>query len=66
MESYTTGSAWLSVEQVAQRYEVSSASIWRWVRQGRFPKPVKIGPRSTRWRRKSIDDHDAKISESAA
>lgn len=29
---------------------VSPATIWRWVRAGRFPKPVKLGPGVTAWR----------------
>jgi prophage regulatory protein len=28
----------------------SPATIWRWVRAGRFPKPVKLGPGVTAWR----------------
>lgn len=28
----------------------SPASIWRDVKDGRCPAPVKAGPRSTRWR----------------
>ncbi len=28
----------------------SPASIWRDVKEGRCPAPVKAGPRSTRWR----------------
>ena len=29
---------------------ISPATIWRWVRAGRFPKPVKLGPGVTAWR----------------
>lgn len=29
---------------------ISPATIWRWVRTGRFPKPVKLGPGVTAWR----------------
>lgn len=28
---------------------VSAATLWRWVKAGRFPQPVKIGPRVTAW-----------------
>ena len=28
---------------------VSPATIWRWVRSGRFPKPFKLGPATTVW-----------------
>lgn len=29
---------------------VSHATLWRWVRQGKFPAPVKLGPQVTAWR----------------
>ena len=29
---------------------VSHATLWRWVREGRFPKPIKLSDRSTVWR----------------
>ncbi len=29
---------------------VSPAQIWRWVRAGTFPQPVKLGPNLTAWR----------------
>lgn len=34
---------------LADRYEVSRATIWRWAKEGRIPKPRKIAPGTTRW-----------------
>lgn len=34
---------------------VSPATIWRWVSEGKFPKPIKIGPRVTAWHKADID-----------
>lgn len=28
---------------------VSPATIWRWVQKGKFPKPFKLGPKTTVW-----------------
>jgi predicted DNA-binding transcriptional regulator AlpA len=28
---------------------ISSATLWRWCKAGRFPKPQKLGPRVTAW-----------------
>lgn len=28
---------------------VSQATIWRWVRNGKFPKPYRMGDRCTVW-----------------
>jgi len=35
--------------QVADRYSVNRSTIWRWVKQGQFPKPKKISCGSSRW-----------------
>jgi len=38
-------------KQVAARYGVGKATIWRWAASRKsFPKPVKLGPGVTRWR----------------
>jgi predicted DNA-binding transcriptional regulator AlpA len=29
---------------------VSNATLWRMVKDGRFPAPVKLGPNVTAWR----------------
>lgn len=34
---------------LAERYQVSRQTIWRWVREGHLPKPVKLATGSTRW-----------------
>lgn len=40
----------LTDKQAASRYGISRPTIWRWVNEGRFPAPVKLGPGITRWR----------------
>jgi prophage regulatory protein len=29
---------------------ISSSTLWEWIRIGKFPKPVKLGLRTTAWR----------------
>ncbi len=41
--------------EVANRYSVSRPTIWRWVKEGRFPKPIKLGIGSTRWRYSDLE-----------
>ncbi|ERS11632.1 hypothetical protein Q672_19220 [Marinobacter sp. EVN1] len=43
-----------TVDEVSSRYKVSTKTIWRWVREGRFPRPVKVGPGTTRWREEDL------------
>jgi prophage regulatory protein len=40
----------LTVDQVASRYNTSKDSIYRWKRDGDFPKAVHLGKGTTRWR----------------
>lgn len=41
---------YLSVTQVAQRYGVSRATVWRWTASiAAFPAPLKLGGGATRW-----------------
>jgi len=39
-----------SIKEVSKPYGVSPKSIWRCIREGRFPKPVKLAPKIARWR----------------
>ncbi|RWO00959.1 AlpA family phage regulatory protein [Mesorhizobium sp.] len=42
---------------------VSKSTWWAGVKDGRFPKPVKLGPRITAWR---VDDIRALINRGVA
>ena len=39
----------IRMREVLRIIPVSRSTIWRWVRDGQFPAPIKIGPRSTVW-----------------
>ena len=51
----------LTVEQVAERYGVSTDSIWRWKRSGRFPAPRRVGPNTTRWHIADLLEHESTL-----
>lgn len=42
-------------KQLAERYKVSRATIWRWVKERDFPKPVKLGQGCTRWKGSEVE-----------
>ena len=44
---------------------VSPTTIWRWVREGRFPKPFKLGDSVTVWNADEVDEFIARQSGSA-
>mgnify|MGYP006307360427 CR=1 FL=1 len=45
----------LRLAGVLNRVPVGKSTWWNGVRSGRFPKPVKLGPRTTAWRESEIN-----------
>ena len=41
--------------ELSQKLGVSECSIWRWVRAGHFPKPIKLGPNAIGWETSAIE-----------
>ena len=44
----------LRLPQVLKLFPISKSAWWDGCRTGRFPKPVKLGPRTTVWRAEDI------------
>jgi prophage regulatory protein len=40
----------------AGKLPVSPATIWRWVREGKFPKPFKLGQSVTVWDLDAVEE----------
>ena len=51
-----TNTLYVSDKQVADRYGVSRETIWRWKREGDFPKAVKLSRGMTRWRISDLEE----------
>ena len=45
---------------------VSPAAIWRWVKNGKFPKPFKLGASTTVWDLAEVDAFIAQCAGGAA
>lgn len=43
--------------QVLEIFPFSHSTLWRHVKDGRFPKPIKLSPRVTAWRAQDIQAH---------
>ncbi|MEX0603838.1 MAG: helix-turn-helix domain-containing protein [Marinobacter sp.] len=50
---------YLSDKHISERYEVSRQTVWRWVREGKFPAPLKLGPNCTRWKLSDVEAWEA-------
>lgn len=44
---------------------VSPATIWRWVAQGKFPAPFKLGDNCTVWSAESVEAFISKQADAA-
>lgn len=33
---------------------IGATTLWRWVKEGKFPKPIKLSPRVTAWRAEDV------------
>jgi len=45
----------MTVNDIAALAQISTNTIQRWVREGKFPKPRKIG-RASRWPREQVEE----------
>lgn len=52
------GKAWLTDHDMAVRYSVSRATIWRWTRDGKIPKPHRLTKGTTRWNALEVLEFD--------
>ena len=42
-------------QQLEKLFKVSPATIYRWIKEGRFPKPIHLGPNMVRWKASDIE-----------
>jgi len=56
-------SRFLSIDEVAQRYGVSHATIWRWVKNNKhFPEPIKLSSGTSRWSEKQLLEFESRAT----
>jgi predicted DNA-binding transcriptional regulator AlpA len=49
-----SATGFLRLPQVLALLPISKSSWWEGCKEGRFPKPVKLGPRTTAWKAEDI------------
>ena len=54
MFSTIPASGFLRLPQILAIFPISKSAWWDGCRTGRYPKPVKLGPRTTVWRAEDI------------
>lgn len=53
----------LSPRQVIDRLSIPQSTLYKWISQGDFPKPIKIGPRRTAFKLEDIENWLAEKEE---
>lgn len=46
----------IRLPEVTQKTGISKSTVWRLVRAGRFPAPLKLGSRMTAWVEEEVDE----------
>ena len=46
----------LNLEEVLGLVSLSSATVYRMMSRGEFPRPVRVGRRAARWRSDEVDE----------
>ena len=54
MATHIPSTGFLRLPQIMELVPISKSAWWEGCRTGRYPKPVKIGPRTTVWRAEEI------------
>lgn len=57
------GDDFFKVQDLARKFQVSVREVWRLVAEGHLPKPVKLGPKTTRWPKSEIAACIEKLKE---
>jgi predicted DNA-binding transcriptional regulator AlpA len=62
----TPGQGVMRVKGAAALFGISQATFWRWVKQGKIPRGIRLSARCTVWRRETLEQSLELILEQAA
>ena len=48
--------SFLRLSAVMKITAIARSTIWLWVKEGKFPQPIKLSPRVTVWKESDIQD----------
>lgn len=65
MNAVLPSEGFVRMPQLIAVFSVSESTIWRWVRTGKLPKPVKLGERTSAWPVEAVRSAINQFSEAA-
>lgn len=54
---------YLRVSQILSVIPIGRSTWWKWVADGKAPKPIKLGPRTTAWKAEDIAQFIKQLEE---
>jgi len=48
-------SNFLRIKDVMKKTGIARSTIWLWVKEDKFPKPIKLSPRITVWNNEEVE-----------
>ena len=45
-----------SIDEVIAYTHISRTTLWRWIRDGRFPEPIRLSPRRRVWKESALQE----------
>jgi prophage regulatory protein len=55
MTDDTGGVRLLRGKQILEMFGISHSTLYQWMSQGRFPKPIELGPNTRAWLTDEVD-----------
>lgn len=55
----------IRLKEVQHRVGLGRSTIYRWMAEGKFPKPIRLGGYAVAWKQEDIDDWIARHIQSA-
>ena len=65
-DSSSLGVLLLDVKQVAELLNIGVSTVWALVKEGRFPEPIRLTSRCSRWKRSDVVAWSKTLSNEAA
>jgi prophage regulatory protein len=56
-------SGFLRIHHVLEKIPVGRSTWWKWVADGKAPKPIKLSPRTTAWKAQDISEFITQLEE---
>ena len=45
----------IRLNELSKQFSIPKSTIWYWIKQGKFPKPIKLGERCNAWRESELN-----------